>query len=162
MINKDIKEVLLNHKDPLMISAENVATVRGENTLLHAMMILSNVGYSSIPVVDNDQRHLGIVTIPNIVEGIKDQISYNWDLLAEKEVEDIICTDCSICLDGSDFEEIMRQLVDHNYVSIVDKNNVFQGIITRKTVMQRLNSLLHELDKVFEITPKRDLIYVKS
>lgn len=161
MINKQIKKILLDHENPIMISSENVATVRGENSLIHAMMILSNVGYSSIPVVDNQHHLLGTASIPNIIEGIKDQVCYNWDLLGEKTVEEIVCRDYSTCLEGSDIEEIMRNLIDHNYVSVVDENNVFKGIITRKTIMQKMNHLIHEIDNHFELIPKEDLLYAK-
>ena len=51
-------------EDPLMIDAEQCATVRTENTLMHAMLLLTSVGYTSIPVLDDRSQLAGIITMP--------------------------------------------------------------------------------------------------
>lgn len=151
MINKEIEQVIMDDGHPLMIKSEDVATVRMENTLLHATMVLSTVGYSSIPVLDNDHKLRGVVTIPMIIEGIKDQVAYNWDLLADKRIEDVVSTDFSCAKQGLGLEDILHQLINHNYVCIVDDEGVFLGIITRKSILKRINHLVHELDNIFDL-----------
>ncbi len=157
MINRKIEKLLLKDKSKIMIPSESVANVRVENTLLHATMILSNVGYSSIPVLDNQHHLVGIITMPKIIEGINDQITYNWDQLSEKRVEDIVCDDYSVAHKDASIEEILNLLIDHNYVCIVDEDQVFQGIITRKSILERVNNLVHEIDKKYELLPKKKL-----
>lgn len=160
MLNRKIEKMLLKDNDQIMIDSEDVATVRVENTLLHTTMILSNVGYSSIPVLDNQHHLIGIVTMPRIIEGIKDQITYNWDLLSEKKVEEIVCDDFSTVSKNMNMEEILNRLIEHNYVCVVDEDNVFLGIITRKTILKRLNRLVHELDKRYELVKKKERIKI--
>ncbi len=158
MINKHIEKLLLCDENSILIKSEDVATVRTENSLLHAMMILTNVGYSSIPVLDKDHKLQGIITLPCIIDGIKNQISYDFDQLSEKKVEEVIRhqkNDYSIVEDKADLEDILRYLVDHNYVCIVDKDNVFQGIITRKTILKRFNHMLHELNNQYDLIKKQ-------
>ncbi len=157
MINKQIEKLLLCDEHSLMINSEDVATVRTENSLLHAMMILTNVGYSSVPVLDKEHKLQGVVTLPRIIDGIKNQVSYDFDQLSEQKVEDVLCSDCndfSIIEENANLEEILRQLVSHNYVCIVDQENVFLGIVTRKTILKRFNYLVHEIDNRFELIKK--------
>ena len=158
MINKDIEQLMMDDDHPLMIRSEDVATVRMENTLLHATMVLSTVGYSSIPVLDNNHRLQGVVTMPMIIEGIKDQVAYSWDLLADKRIEDVVSTDFSCAQKGVDLEDILHQLINHNYVCIVDDEGVFLGIITRKNILKRVNHLVHELDNIFDLEKKPALL----
>lgn len=157
MIDKHIQKLLLCDENSILIKSEDVATVRTENTLLHAMMILTNVGYSSIPVLDNDHKLQGLITLPCIIDGIKNQISYDFDQLSEKKVEDVIkhqSDDYSLIEDKADLENILRYLVNHNYVCLVDKDNVFLGIITRKTILKRFNYMLHEINNQYDLIKK--------
>ncbi|HZJ69034.1 MAG TPA: cyclic-di-AMP-binding protein CbpB [Candidatus Eisenbacteria bacterium] len=156
MINKHIEELLLYDDSELMIKSEDVATVRIENTLLHAMMVLSTVGYSSIPVLDNQHRLQGTVTLPRIIEGVKDQIHYDWDQLSQKRVKDVICHDYSPISVDADLEDVLHKLVDHNFVCITDNEGIFLGIITRKSILKRVNFLVHEIDNYFDLSIKED------
>ncbi|MGB4609914.1 MAG: cyclic-di-AMP-binding protein CbpB [Saccharofermentanales bacterium] len=156
MINKHLENLLLFDDSELVIPADAVASVRTENTLLHAMMILSTVGYSSIPVIDNQHRLHGVISLPLVIEGIKDQISYDWDKLSEKKVAEIICYDFSVVQEDADLEDVLHQMVDHNFVCVVGKNNRFLGIITRKNILKRVNFLVHEIDRFYDIKAKKE------
>lgn len=162
MINKHIEDLLLFDDSEIMIKSEEVATVRTENTLLHAMMILSTVGYSSIPVIDNKHRLQGVISLPLIIEGVKNHISYDWDMLSEKKVEDIICHDYSVVNETADLEDVLHQMVDHNFVCVVDDNNIFVGIITRKNILKRVNFMVHEIDRFYEIKAKKEQFSLSS
>ena len=39
--------------------------------------------------------------------------------------------------------DVLNYLIDQNFVCVVDEDNRFLGIITRKNVLQRLTHLLH-------------------
>ncbi len=157
MINEHVENLMLNQGDALMISADKVATVRKENTLLHALMILQNVGYASVPVVDNKQKLQGVLRMPDIIKGIQDSLDYNWDLLAEKKVGDVISVDHSVVVGTPDLEDILHSLVDHNYVNVVDEQGVFQGIITRKAILTRMNFMAHAIDQYYDVSVKEEL-----
>ncbi|NLM19331.1 MAG: CBS domain-containing protein [Clostridiaceae bacterium] len=156
MINKHIENLLLFDDNELIIPADAVATVRTENTLLHAMMILSTVGYSSIPVIDNQHRLHGVVSLPLVIEGVKNQISYDWDKLSEKKVAEIICYDFSVVHEDADLEDVLHQMINHNFVCVVGDNNQFLGIITRKNILKRVNFLAHEIDRFYDIKAKKE------
>ncbi|MDI9490633.1 MAG: CBS domain-containing protein [Clostridiaceae bacterium] len=156
MINEHIENMLLFDDSEIMIRSEDVATVRTENTLLHTMMILSTVGYSSIPVIDNQHYLQGVISLPLIIEGVKNHISYDWDKLSEMKVEDVICHDYSVVNEDADLEDILHQMVDHNFVSVVNEEGKFVGIYTRKNILKRVNFLAHEIDRFYDIKAKKE------
>lgn len=156
MINKHIEELLLYDDSEIMIKSDDVATIRIENTLLHAMMILSTVGYSSIPVLDNQHRLQGTINLPRIIEGVKDQIHYDWDQLSKRKVKEVICHDYAVITTDADLEDVLHKLVDHNFVCVTDNDGIFSGIITRKAMLKRVNFLVHEIDNYYDLSIKED------
>lgn len=157
MINEHVENLMLNQDDALVLSADKVATVRKENTLLHALMLLQNVGYASIPVVDNNQKLQGVLRMPDIIRGVQDSLDYNWNLLSEKKVGDVMSVNHSVVVGTPDLEDILHSLVDHNYVNVVNEEGIFQGIITRKTILTRMNFMAHAIDQYFDIEVKEEL-----
>ncbi len=153
MINEYIEDLMRNPLQELIIPAENVATVRKENTLLHVLMLLQNIGYSSIPVVDNELKLQGVIRIDDIIKGVIDEVNFNWELLSEKRVGEVLSKDHSVVGEQPELEDILHSLVDHNYVNVVDEDGVFRGIITRKSMFKRINYVVHELDNCLQIEP---------
>ncbi len=45
-------------------------------------------------------------------------------------------------------------LVDQNYLCVVDKNGIFRGIITRKTLLKRINYMAHEFERIYDVRLK--------
>ena len=57
---------------------------------------------------------------------------------------------------GPDFTltEVLHKLVDESFLPVVDQDNTFQGIITRKSILKAVNALLHSFANEYEIHPK--------
>lgn len=159
MINEAIEEMLLCHESTMMIDASKVATVREENTLLHAMMLLTTVRYAAVPVLNRDQKLVGMVTMPGIISGVMDQVEYNWDLLNTKRVAEVMETDVAVMNVKGDLEDVLHLLVDHNFVCVVDDNQIFKGIITRKEMFKRINFVAHEIDRYFDLKSKDEMVF---
>ncbi|CZD70684.1 CBS domain-containing protein [Streptococcus pneumoniae] len=45
----------------------------------------------------------------------------------------------------------MHKLVDESFLPVVDTEGIFQGIITRKSILKAVNALLHDFSKEYEI-----------
>lgn len=56
----------------------------------------------------------------------------------------------------SNLTDIMHLLVDYPFLPVLDKNDQFLGIITRKSILKAVNSLLHDFTDYYTITPKDD------
>lgn len=154
MINEKIEEMLLEDTDSLVIPAENVTNVLGEHNLFHAVLLLTNVKYSLIPVLDNESKFLGLISIHKIMQFTSGNVFQNPELLESHFVEEAIDTRYHTVDEDFSIEEVLNALIDHTFVCIVDKDNVFKGIITRSSVLKRVNYLVHELDRVYDIKEK--------
>ena len=57
---------------------------------------------------------------------------------------------------GVDFNltEVLHKLVDDSFLSVVDQAGIFQGIITRKSILKAINSLMHNFSNEYEMIPK--------
>ncbi len=157
MINERIEQLLLLCDDSLIISADLCATVREENNVLHALMLLSTVGHSEIPVLNKDRQIVGLINMPLILQGIKTDTRYLWDRLEKLNVRDVMCKKVGIVRFPIVLEDVLHELVNHNFVSVANKEGVFQGIITRKELLSRINFLAHQMDRYFDINLKQNL-----
>ncbi len=154
MIGKHIGKFLLDSSDPLVVAADRVATVRTENNLLHALTLLSSLGYSSVPVLDVEGRLKGQITLAGIISGIKAIPTYDWDSLQTKTVSEVMDSNPGRVHENAELEDVLHLLVNNNYVSVVDKKGIFLGIVTRKGILRRVNRLAHEFEIDYKVTPK--------
>lgn len=157
MIGKHIGKFLLDSDDPFIVTADRVATVRTENNLLHALTLLSSLGYSSVPVLDVEGKLQGQITLALIISGIKAIPSYDWESLQTKTVAEVMDKEAGKVTDNAELEDVLHLLVNHNYVSVVDKKGAFLGIVTRKGILRRLNRLAHEFETAYRVTPLHEV-----
>lgn len=157
VISPIIEELLLASDEEFVIPGHQVATVRAENTCLHALMVLNSVGYSAIPVLDRDGRVAGQISSPMIFSGIKDELNYNWDQLSERRVSDVLSTDLGVIDQNFALEDVLHLLVNHSFICVVDEAGFFRGIVTRKQLLKRVNFLAHEYDNYIEDLEAMDL-----
>jgi len=68
MIDPAVARMLRNDPKSYVISADIVANVTATNTLEHAFMVLSKVGYSRIPVLDADDHLQGMISLAVITD----------------------------------------------------------------------------------------------
>ncbi len=153
MIGKHIGPFLLEGDDPLMIEAVDCATVRTENTLMHAMLLLSSVGFTSVPVLDEESRLAGVVGMPAIFRGILGNDHYHWEQLDLRKVREVMERNVFVVFDDSSLEDILHLLVNTNYLCVTDHDGLFLGIIARKQIFKRFNRFVHEFENHFKVTP---------
>ncbi len=158
LIGKYTKSLLLENKETFMIPAENVATVLYSHPLEHALLVLSKVGYSKIPVLDSSDRFVGLISLADIVDKMMDLDGFNSDVLEGLSVSDVMEVNVATLKQEDDLEDALHLLVDASFLPIVDEDNIFEGIITRKEVLKSVNHLVHEVEKRYEFVPKENTI----
>lgn len=125
---------------------ENVAHVDDDDTLRQALEKMEYHGYSAIPLLSRDGKYIGTITEGDLL----------WYLRTHgfpdiRTMEDIPITDIHRRRDNAavNIQESMEGLFDkvtnQNFVPVVDDQNVFIGIITRKDVILYLADRLKEL-----------------
>lgn len=162
MINKELHEMLMENKDHYLIPGEIVAHVQADNALTHAFILLSTVKYSEIPVLDNDSRFVGLLSLSMVTEPMLELDDLSFGPLEKLKVKDVMRTDVATIEDPYDLEHVLHLLVNHPFLPVVTANGDFTGIVTRREAMKSFNHILHDIDKEFDLTAKKKTIVKKE
>lgn len=155
MIAKEFEEFLLSHLEHYLIPAEDLAIFIDTHNSDHAMLLLANNGYSRVPVITKDKKYVGTISIADIMSyQAKNQLT-DWEL-AQTDIGKMVNTKMEMISETSNLTDIMHLLVDYPFLPVLDKNDQFLGIITRKSILKAVNSLLHDFTDYYTITPKDD------
>ncbi|MDF0480289.1 CBS domain-containing protein [Vagococcus sp. PNs007] len=154
MIGNKVKELLLENEDCFLIPDEKVAHVMDENPLNHALLVLSKVSYSRIPVLNRKGEIVGLIGLSHIMDAMFDLTEIDPENLNGRLVKDVMDTAIKTITLPYDIEYIMHLLVDHPFVPVVDENNCFAGIVTRREILKSVNHLAHSLESTYELNEK--------
>lgn len=154
MISRAIEELMSEKKDAMMIPAENVANVMVGNPLEHALLVLSKVGYSKIPVLDKGDRFIGLLSLNDVVNKMMDLNGIDTKNLSKFTVADVMDTEIDVVKENCDLEDIMHLLVDAAFIPVLDDDGIFKGIVTRREILKAVNHTFHELDKKHHVSGK--------
>ena len=118
-----------------------VAYLRDNMTIRQGLEKLKRSGYSAIPVIDAEDRYVGVVSEGDFLWNILIH-NQNMDDITMKKLEkmtlrDIIQKDkvMPVCID-TDMEQLLGQAQMQNFVPVIDDRNVFIGIITRSEIIK--------------------------
>ena len=112
------------------------------NTTMNVRQALEKMrahGFSAIPMINNEGEYMGTIAEGDLLW----QIVKNEKISLE-DLEDILIVDLprkndmpAVKVDATT-EELVAQIINHNFVPVVDDRNVLMGIVTRRKVMQEL------------------------
>jgi CBS domain-containing protein len=120
---------------------ENVAHIDDNDTLRQALETMEHRGYAAIPILTQDGKYIGTVTEGDMLWYLK---SHGFPSLRKMEKLSIMdvarrrdneAVNISISMEG-----LVDKITNQNFVPVVDDNNVFIGIITRKDVILYLSN----------------------
>lgn len=139
--------LILNEKDTgllgtpvrdLMIPATKVAFVNLYNSLEHALLILTQSGYTAIPVLDRDSTVQGVINTTLIIQAILDVHGYQVEKLGQLTVEAVMSKDIPKVKEQQNFRRAFEVSINWPFVCVDNDEGKFVGIVTRKTVLARL------------------------
>lgn len=154
MIDQHLKKMLLAHKEKFMIPASIVATVNASNSLDHAFLVLTKNQYAKIVVVDNDNHYQGLISLAMIANRLIETKKINVNNLHNYRVADVMQTDAPTITDPFDVEENLHLLIDQSFLTVVDDQNCFQGIVTRRELLKAVNYTVHRFDHFYDVEEK--------
>lgn len=114
-----------------------LAYIHKEDTLRQAIEKMEYHKYSSIPMLDKEGKYVGSITEGDLLWGIKNK--YNLNL---KEAETIPITEIDRKTDyqavkaDADIEDLVEKAMEQNFVPVVDDQDNFIGMITRKDIIK--------------------------
>lgn len=159
MISKEVEGLFLNEEcGDLIIRSEDVASVNCNNNLYHAFLVLSKVKYSTIPVIDNQSRIRGIISMPMIINAIMDINSIRIEDMEKIRVEQVMQAEAPIVRPETELEDLLNGVLNHNFLCVAAEDGTFLGIITRKAILVRVNYLVHQLHRRYNLTAKEPVL----
>lgn len=156
MIGKHVKELLTETEDTFLIEAENVATVLYTHPLEHALLVLTNVGYSKIPVLDSEDHLVGLLSLADIMRAISGLTGFDMSLLESLTVADVMEVNVTTIHQNEGLEVLLRRLVNESFLPYVTAENVFLGIYTRKAILKSVNHMVHEIESRYYLIEKNE------
>lgn len=118
-----------------------VAYLRDHMTIRQGLEKMRRSGYTAIPVVDREDRYVGVISEGDFLWRILDRNS-NLEDVTMKKLEDMTIRDLiqmdkikPVCID-TNMEQLLGQAQNQNFVPVIDDRNVFIGIITRSDIIR--------------------------
>ena len=150
MIAKEFERFLLAQEETFLTPAKNLAVLIDNHNVDHAVLLLSQISYSRIPVVTDERKFVGTISLTDILSyQLKHEIPE--ETFASMDIVDVAKKEVGVI--GLDFNltEVLHKLVDDSFLSVVDEEGYFQGIITRKSILKAINSLMHDFSNESEM-----------
>lgn len=161
MIGENIRSLLIDSEHTLVKPAEEVAVVGLKNRLNHALLILTTDKYALVPVLDDQSKMRGLISMPTIMQAIMNIEDVQFEKLGEIEVREVMDTNYPYVYEDFELEDVLRMLVNYAFITVVDKDNYFKGIITRSEILKGTNRIAHEFEKLYDVrkkTPEKETI----
>jgi predicted transcriptional regulator len=150
-----MEKMLVNDLYDLVTPASEVAVVGANNTLDHALLLMTSNKYSVVPVIDEKSRMKGLISMPSIMEAIIGIEDVHFDQLGEITVDEIMTLEYPVVQMDYELEDVLRTLVHHAFISVVDNEGVLIGIITRKEILTGTNRIVHNFERVYEVSDRK-------
>lgn len=147
MISPALEMLMREHEDTMMIPAENVANVMTEHPLEHALLLLSQAGYSMIPVLDKEDHFIGLLSLNDIVKKMLGIDGIDISNLSDLTVADVMKTDVAVMRPDAELEDILHLLVDASFLPVLDHEGIFCGIVTRREILKAVNYTFHVFER---------------
>ncbi|WP_102271622.1 cyclic-di-AMP-binding protein CbpB [Cytobacillus massiliigabonensis] len=147
MISLHSGEYLESNIRQFMIPSERVAHVQVGNNLEHALLVLTKSGYTAIPVLDPYYKLHGLISTPIIMDSILGLERIEFEKLEEKRVEEVMNKKIPRLHVDSSVQDSIALLIDNPFLCVENENGYFEGIFTRRTVLNELNKLARRLNK---------------
>lgn len=124
---------------------QDVATLYDDCTLRQGLEKMRHHGYTAIPVVTRDNKYVGTVTEGDFLWYLVEQQKGELQRVPMKSVEDVLMRDALTFEHNppvkitAGMEELLRRVMNQNFVPVVDDLQSFVGIVTRKDIIEYLS-----------------------
>ncbi|MBM7703852.1 CBS domain-containing protein [Metabacillus iocasae] len=121
----------------LLIPKHEVVTLNIDSTLRQALEKMEYHRYSSVPLVDDDGKYVGILTEGDLLWKLKSLGDYRF-----QDTEQIPLAEIDRYQDyqpisiHDEIDNILSRAIDQNFVPVVDDQGVFIGIVRRREILE--------------------------
>lgn len=158
LISERMEKMLLNDVNTLIKPVDELAVIAANHTLDHALLLMTKNKYTLVPVIDKDSKLQGLISMALIIEAIMDIEDVYFDKLGDIRVREVMATDYPVVTEDYDLEHVLRLLVNHAFVSVVDEQGILLGIITRQEILRGTNRILHNFESVYHVEEREPIL----
>ena len=150
MIAKEFEEFILREEITFLTPARNLAVLIDTHNVDHAILVLSQISYTRVPVVTDQMKYVGTISLTDILS-YQMKLDYSDEVFSSMDIVHMTKTDGERL--GKDYTvtEVLHKLVEESFLPVVSEDGVFEGIITRKSILKAINSLMHNFSNEYEM-----------
>lgn len=144
--------ITIKHKDFLftsigeyIIPAEKVAHVQVGNNAEHALLVLTKTGYSSIPVLDAEDKLKGLLSMRTVTDSILGLAHIEYERLRELSVDQLMREELDTLRISDTFQKGLDYLIDLPFICVVEEDGTFAGILTRRVILKQLKQYIYDV-----------------
>ena len=152
MIAKKFELFLKGQLDTYLTPAEEVAIFVDTHNADHVLLLLTSNGFSRVPVITKDKKYVGTISISDIMRYQMENGLQDWEMV-QTDIAHMANSKIPTISVNTDVTEVLHKLVDFPFLPVVDAQQTFIGIITRKSILKAINNLLHNFTKDYSIHP---------
>ena len=125
-----------------------LAYIYDYHTLRQALEIMEYHKYSSVPILNREGKYVGSIKEGDVLWSLK-----KLNILSIKDAEDISIMKIERRMDyqcvtaESNMEDLIGKAMEQNFVPVVDDQEHFIGIITRRDIIGYYSDKMKECDK---------------
>lgn len=125
-----------------------LAYIYDYHTLRQALEIMEYHKYSSVPILNREGKYVGSITEGDVLWSLK-----KLNILSIKDAEDISIMKIERRMDyqcvtaESNMEDLIGKAMEQNFVPVVDDQEHFIGIITRRDIIGYYSDKMKEYDR---------------
>ena len=124
---------------------DEVAIVEETDTLRQVLEKMEHHGYSAIPFLSREGKYIGTITDGDLLWFLKKNKFPDLKDLEDMPIVTIERHRDNQAVHGeASMEDLFDKVTNQNFVPVVDDNQVFIGIVTRKDVLVYLQKKLNE------------------
>lgn len=121
-----------------LIPKSHVTYLTEGSSFRQGMEKLRRHGYTAVPVVSREGKYLGSISEGDFLWNIMGMGSLNTHELEEALIDGIVSDRTPPVKVTTPVEDLLEQVLEQNFVPVVDDRDMFVGIVTRRSVMAYL------------------------
>ena len=96
-------------------------------------------GYRVIPLIGSNGEYIGTISEGDLLWYIEKNGTFDYRKMEDTRITDLLRKGYTPAVKvDAGIEEIVENIVNYNFIPVVDDRNVLMGIVTRRRVLQEL------------------------
>lgn len=121
---------------------KDVAIVEENDTLRQVLEKMEHHGYSAVPIIAKNGKYIGTITEGDILWELHRHSFPSMKQMENVPIQNVIRNrDNKAVHVATDMEGLISKALNQNFIPVVDDDNVFIGIVTRKDLIQYMSRI---------------------